>query len=113
MIVRVTAKVKSKSNICHANPDTDKGSCADLHLSTALYASRVLFILPRVCTKALLVKHEVSLSGARAPLWREGRGEVKTLSAESRGAERYTVKRTDRAGVCLIGSGTMKPPAPL
>ena len=46
------------------------------------------------------MKHEVSLTGARAPLWREGRGEVKSLSAESR--ERCAVHcEADRQGVGL------------
>lgn len=67
------------------------------YLLTALYESRVLFVLLRLCTKALITKHEVSLSGVAPPSGERGGGEVKSLSAERKGAVRYTVERTDRA----------------
>jgi len=45
------------------------------YLLTALYESRVLFVLLRLCTKASITKHEVSLSGVALPSGERGGGE--------------------------------------
>ena len=74
MIMRVTAKVKASRTSAMPILTQIRNLEPTCHLLTALYESRVLFVLLRLCTKASITKHEVSLSGARAPLWREGRG---------------------------------------